>query len=183
MVLKDAYTEEKVMCFAAELDLEALRDVAADPALGLTRHVIWRITPGIVLEYAADSRSRCSFLAVGGYPRDLVQEIEKSIEKNLKPWTLREVLSAVDRADGVEELAGAVLRAGVAAPQGFDKKMFKSIKRAILHIDHRIRYAGLWATAYSRWSEFRDLIAGVADGDELYTLRRDAQVILHYYSS
>ncbi|WP_369387698.1 hypothetical protein AB5J72_08835 [Streptomyces sp. CG1] len=182
MILKDWATEERVMQLAAGLDLEVVKDSSPDVELGIVRHVTWRVVEGLILEYAVDSRSRTSFLAVGGSPAEGVREIERSIEKNLEPWTLRELLSAVDRVSGAGDLTQALLRAGVGSPHDFDKRFFKRIKAAFGHPDPRVRYAGLWATAYSRWSEFRDLIAEMAESDDVDDLRRDARVILRYYA-
>ncbi|MFC5802032.1 hypothetical protein [Streptomyces formicae] len=185
LILKDWGSEEEVMQFGAEGGWEVLVDEASDIRQGIVRNVIWRVAPGLVLQYAVDSRSHCSAFVLIGSPEDSVQRLQESIERNLQPWTLKELVAAVDkaeRAQGAEELYRAVLRAGIGAPRGFDKKFFTCIRRAILGNDPRLRSAGIWATAYSRWPEFLPLLTDVARQDPVDSLRRDAQIILDHYN-
>jgi hypothetical protein len=88
----------------------------------------------------------------------------------------------VDRAEGREDLCRAVLRAGVGAPREFSSKFFKRIKKAILDGDSRIRSAGIWATAYSRWPVFVPLLTDVSQQDPVESLQRDARIILNHYA-
>ncbi|MFF3455050.1 hypothetical protein ACFYXH_12080 [Streptomyces sp. NPDC002730] len=182
LILKDWGSEEEVMQFGAEGNWEVLEDDSFDIPEGIVRNVMWRVAPGIVLQYAVDSRSRCSVFVIIGSPEDSVQRLQESIERNLQPWTLKELNTAVDRAEGREDLYRAVLRAGVGAPREFDRKFFKRIKKSILDSDARIRSAGIWATAYSRWPEFVPLLTDVSQQDPVESLRRDARIILDHYA-
>jgi hypothetical protein len=182
LVLKEWGTEEEVMEFASKGNLELLRDETHDIPLGITRNAVWRVTPGVVLQYAVDSRSQCSVFALSGSPVDTVQRFQESIEKNLLPWTLKELITEVDKAKGSREISQAVLRAGMGAPREFDKKFFKRIKKALLSRDSEIRSAGMWATSYSRWDEFREMLSEISQQDPEASLRREAQIILNHYS-
>ncbi|WP_330292152.1 hypothetical protein [Streptomyces sp. NBC_00576] len=182
LILQGWGSEEEVMQFAAEGNFELLQDESSDIENGIVRDVIWRITPGIVLQYAVDSRSKCSVFALTGTPAEDVKGIVESIEQGVHPWTLEELLSAVDRAKGTQETCEAVLRAGIGAPHQFDKRFYKRLRKAVRSKDGTIRSAGIWATSYSRWEEFRTDLQGAARNDPEPGLRRDAQVILDHYS-
>ncbi|WP_405595674.1 hypothetical protein OG741_05395 [Streptomyces sp. NBC_01410] len=182
LILKDWGSEEEVMQFGAEGNWEAVQDQSFDIPEGIVRNVMWQVTPDIVLQYAVDSRSECSVFVLIGSPEDSVQRLQESIERNVHPWTLNELITAVDRAEDREALYRAVLRAGVGAPREFHRKFFKRIKKAILNGDSRIRSAGIWATAYSRWPEFVPLLTDVSQQDPLESLQRDARIILNHYA-
>ncbi|WP_406103390.1 hypothetical protein OG698_14290 [Streptomyces sp. NBC_01003] len=182
LVLRGWGSEEEVMRFADEGNFELLQDESSDMENGIVRDVIWRITPGILLQYAVDSRSKCSVFTLTGTPAEDVKGIAESIEKGVHPWTLEELLSGVDRSKGAQEIYDAVLRAGIGAPHEFDKRFYKRIRKAVRNKDATIRSAGIWAASYSRWEEFRPDLEAAARNDPEPTLRRDAQVILDNYS-
>ncbi|WP_326670017.1 hypothetical protein [Streptomyces canus] len=182
LVLRGWGSEAEVMQFAAEGKFELLQDESSDIENGIVRDVIWRITPGIVLQYAMDSRSDCSVFALTGSPAEDVRRITQSIERGVHPWALDQLLTAVDRAKGAQQTREAVLRAGIGAPHEFDKRFHKRIRKALRSKDVTIRSAGIWATSYSRWQEFRSDLEATAHHDPEPELRRDAQIILDHYS-
>ncbi|MEI8407045.1 MULTISPECIES: hypothetical protein [unclassified Kribbella] len=183
LVLKDWGSEEEVFEFAAEGRFELIRDESEDIPLGIVRDVLWWITPTIALQYAVDTRSQCSVFALTGTPADDVKGIVESIEQGVHPWTLKELLAAVNDARGPAEVAAAVLRAGMGAPQSFDRKFYKVVRTAIRSHDAEVRSAGVWATSYSRWDKSRDLLETTAEADPEPSIRRDARVILEHYDS
>ncbi|MFC8798471.1 hypothetical protein ACFT2C_12125 [Promicromonospora sp. NPDC057138] len=182
MVLRGWGSADEVMTFAAEGGFELIKDEADDAADGIVREVIWQVTAGIVLQYAVDGRAGCSVFVLAGAPADDVQGIAESIEQGLHPWTLKELLAAVDKAKGAEETCAAVLRAGIGAPFGFDRRFYKRLRKAVRSDDAAVRRAGVWATSYSRWAELRPDLEAVASADPDPELRRDAEVILDHYS-
>jgi hypothetical protein len=183
LVLKDWGSEEEVFEFAAEGRFELIRDESEDIPLGIVRDITWWITPTIALQYAVDTRSQCSVFALTGTPADDVKGIVESIEQGVHPWTLKELLAAVNDARGSAEVAAAVLRAGMGAPQSFDRKFYKVIRTAIRSRDAEVRSAGVWAAAYSRWDKCRDLLEKTAEADPEPSIRRDARVIVERYDS
>jgi hypothetical protein len=174
LVLKGWSSEEEVFQFAADGQYELIQDESSDIRLGIVRDVLWRLTPTIVLQYAVDTRSQCSVFALTGTPADDVRGIEQSIERGVHPWTLKDLLAAVGQAGSPAEVSAAVLRAGMGAPQSFDRKFFKAIRSAIRSRDTEVRSAGVWATSYSRWDKFRDLLEKTAEADPEPSIRRDA---------
>lgn len=182
LVLRDWGSDEEVMAFAAEGGYELVKDESDDVVDGIVREVIWQLTPGIVLQYAVDSRSGCSVLVLAGAPADDVQGIVESIERGVHPWTLKELLSAVDRAKGPEATSAAVLRAGMGAPPEFDRRFYKRLRKAVRSDDAAVRRAGIWAISYSRWAQFRPDLEAAASGEPDPELRKDAQVILDHYA-
>lgn len=181
MVLRGWGSADEVMAFAAEGGFELIKDEADDIVDGIVRDVIWQVTPGIVLQYAVDSRSGCSVFVLAGTPADDVQGIAESIEQGVHPWTLKELLSAVAKAKGTEETCTAVLRAGIGAPLEYDRRFYKRLRKAVRSDDAAVRRAGIWATSYSRWAQFRPDLEAAAAGDPDPELRKDARVILDHY--
>ncbi|MGW9134462.1 hypothetical protein [Streptomyces sp. NPDC055681] len=181
LILKEWGTEDEVLEFASQGNFELLRDETHEIALGITRNVVWRVAPGVVLQYAVDTRSHSSVFALSGTPAETVQRFQESIEDNLLPWTLKDLLTAVDRAKDPEEFIRAVLRAGMGAPREFDKKFSKRFKKAAQSRDPDVRSAGMWAISYSRWEEFRELLGEISRKDPEESLRREAQIILNHY--
>lgn len=182
LVLKRWGSEEEVRKFAAEGDYELIRDESSDAQQGITRDVLWSLAPNIALQYAVDSRSGCSVFVIVGTPAEEVQAIAASIEQNLHPWTLKDLLAAVDVAKTPQQLREALLRAGIGAPHEFDKKFFKRIMKAMRSGDTTVRSAAVWATSYSRWEEFRGELEKVAEHDAEDSLRHEARIILDHYS-
>lgn len=170
------------MQFADEGGYELLRDESSTIENGIVRDMMWRLTPGIVLQYAVDSRSGCSIFAVAGSPAEDVEGIAESMERGLHPWSLKDLLTAVDRARTPQESYEAILRAGVGAPQQVDKRFLKRIRKALRSKDPTIRSAGVWATAYSRWPAFLPDLHTLAHDDPDAGLRRDATTILANYT-
>ncbi|PLW73960.1 hypothetical protein C0036_04480 [Streptomyces sp. DJ] len=178
MVLRDFCTEERIMRFAEEAGLEMVKDESSDEPMGVVRDVAWRVIPGLILQYVRDSRSGCSILSVGGRPPESAERIERSVEENFKPWGLSELVTEARSCQEKGDRMRAVLRAGVGAPAGFDRSFYEVIENAISDEDPEIRWAGLWATSYSRWGEFRELVKNVMENDPEEVLRSQAGVIL-----
>ncbi|MER5768759.1 hypothetical protein [Streptomyces sp. NPDC001985] len=180
LVLRD-WGDDEAIRLGESGGWRVLRNESSENPLGITRTITWSLAPGIALTYLADGRSGCSVLVVSGSQKEAVQRFQKSLEESLNPWTLGELTTTIDKAQTVPEIRAAILRAGIGSPQEYNRKFFKRINRAMSSDNPGIRFSGIWATAYSRWPEFREDLSNIAQKDPVESLRVDARIILDHY--
>ncbi|MFB9834750.1 hypothetical protein [Actinoallomurus acaciae] len=120
------------------------------------------MSKNVEIQYFADDRSGCSVLVFVGHHQGQVRHLQEHLEKKIPVLSFRDLLRAVDKSKSVKELQESLLRLGIGTPPACERKAFKRINKALGDPDPKVRWAELWATAYSRWPEFRPALAAVA---------------------
>jgi hypothetical protein len=162
LVLRDGFPEDRVISFAQGLDLPMLADVTAQD--GIDRNVVWSLAEHVMFEYLVESHLGCAAVIVRGRSAKLVREFTRPVESYFAPYSVRQLVSAIDKADSSQRRSIAVVRAGMGAPHGHvHGGIFKRVKAAILDPDPGVRTAGVWAAHYSGWPKFRPLLEQVAE--------------------
>lgn len=183
MVLLEPREADSVERFAEEMGLNKIRDVSAHPRQGIVREITWEVDKDLRFHYGEDYRSACCFVVVDGRPKESYEEFVGIVEEVLDPWGLDELLNEVDTAIDATEMAQAIIRVGLGAPDQFDEGFYSHIAEAIRHESAWVRKAGIWATAYSHWPEFEPLLREVAENDSDMELRDEARMMVSFYSS
>lgn len=183
MVLREHPAEQSVQKFAEQdLGLKRSVDASSDVSIGITRDIVWEIADDMVLQYNEDSLSETSIIALAGPIKKAVKDLGGLIERYFKPWSLEELVARVDETKNLPEHKRMLLQMGIGAPREHVSGIFRRIKDAMTSDDTEVRRAGVWAASYSRWPECRGLVEKVALHDQDEGLRRDAQIVLRYYS-
>ena len=180
LILRGTSTESDVQQFAGLMRLthSEMHKISEESEENVSRTVAWQIKQGLNMYYVEESVSGCNFLQVFGDTSAGVDAITVVLIAVFQPWTWIEVLGAVEAAQGTENKAAAIVRAGVASPGLFDQQFYDCFSLAIRDDNSRIREAGIWACAYSHWAEFKPLLEGVESSDPIEQLRTDAKIIL-----
>jgi hypothetical protein len=178
MVLRPGTDESDVRRLADQLGFTVVREMTADPREGVQREVTWRVDEGLVMHFAEEAVSGCAFVQVMGDADDDVAEVADAIASYLAPVSLEDALLGTKVPADEETLAARIVQAGVSAPERFDERFFQVFTAAMSDGSRRIREAGIWATAYSNWPEFKPALEAVAERDPDAGLRADARNIL-----
>lgn len=177
MVLRSADPLAQIGGVAEQVNFEKLSDVSAEPVEGIVRQIVWKSSDSLLVHYLEDYRSACSFVVVVG---DDLQECEifsTLLAGYLQPWSLDELLAAVDKQSVPQDRAHAVIRAGLGAPEEFDEGFYRRIQHALHDGDPFVRRAAVWATSYPGWLEFLPTLEEVALHDSDADIREDAQLL------
>jgi hypothetical protein len=183
MVMRESVNERDVWRFAGDLKLTKIREMSAPDRQGIVREVAWGLDPGVRLHYAVDYLSACSFVVIESDDYGHFRRLVLAATEVLYPWTLDELLGKVDYYSppgNPRELAQAVIRLGVGAPNNYHDEVFARISLAMQSPEAWVRKAAIWATAYSRWPQFLPLLSEVADTDADPQLRSEARRMVDY---
>ncbi|WP_460063257.1 hypothetical protein [Streptomyces sp. YKOK-I1] len=162
--------------FASRREFKLIRDATSDPRFGVTRELAWELAPGLDLYYVEETSLASCFLQVEGDDRRNVNEMADVLAELFRAPSPEQLLDDVDSAATAQQHASAILRLGLGAPAAFDEEIHRRIAAAIEADAEDIRRAGIWATAFSRWPEFGELLERVATTDEVPELRRAAAI-------
>ncbi|WP_381800050.1 HEAT repeat domain-containing protein [Streptomyces niveus] len=178
MVMRRRFSEAEVSDVAAELGWGRFAVHPADPEEGTTYQVVWRVGTKLSLNYFEDEIARNSYVVVTGEDETAVRGTAELVEARLNTWSVDSLLAEVDEAEEPIELARAVIRAGLGAPDNFDERFFVRVNSALGHADPRVREAALWSVTYSAWADFRPRLEGVCRNDDVPDLRETAAIVL-----
>lgn len=189
MVLRESVIERDVWHLANELKMTKIREVSAPDRQTIVREIAWEAGRGVRLYYAVDYLSACFFIVIEGYSIECNDDYEYfrrlvmvAIEV-LYPWSLDKLLEEVDSYSppaNPRDLARAVIRLGVGAPNDYNDEVFTRISHAMRSPEAWVRKAAIWATAYLRWPQFLPLLSQVADSDADPQLRSEARRMVDF---
>jgi hypothetical protein len=183
MVLRESVTEREVSRLADDFDMTKIRDVSAPDRQTIVREVAWEAELGLRLHYAVDYLSACSFVVIECDDYQQFRRLLIVVIEVLYPWTIDELIRKVDSyspAGNPRDLARAVIRLGVGAPNDYNDEVFRWISHAMRSPEAWVRKAAIWATTYSRWPQFLPLLGQVADTDADPKLRSQARRMVDF---
>ncbi|MFF5077466.1 HEAT repeat domain-containing protein [Actinoplanes sp. NPDC000266] len=157
------------------------KEVQADPEEGTSYQLIWQAEPSVEVSYFDDEASGARFLVVVAEDAGAARATGERLESGLDTWRVDDLVAAVDDAENPVELARAVLRAGVGAPEEPDERFLSRITRAMRHEDERVRETAIWAATYVPRPQYRSALIEVRDHDDSDELRELAEITLESY--
>jgi hypothetical protein len=181
VVLRETSGEDDVRRFADTLGWPQLAAQEQDLANAVSREVAWGVGTEISLHYVEDPVTGNNYVNAWGHDKAAVDALVRIAAENLDSWSADELEQAVTTAENSQEKAKAVLRAGLAAPNEFDERFFRLISSAITDPDPVAREAGIYATAFSSYPQYRPLLRRVAETDPVDSRRDDAQLALESF--
>lgn len=180
-VLRESSGEDDVQRFADTLGWPRLAEQEQDLANAVSREVAWGVGTEQSLHYVEDPVTGNNFVNAWGRDKATVDALARLAAENLDTWPIDELEQAVTAAENMQQKAEAVLRAGLAAPNEFDERFFTLISSAITDPDPIAREAGIYATAFSSYPQYRPLLRRVAETDPVPSRRDDAQLALESF--
>lgn len=177
MILRAADPLRVVTDFVREVGATELGGMTKTPEesnYGIVRELVWELATGLQLHYLEDYRSACCFMVITCTDDRRTEEICCLVSSYLGTWSDDDVIRAIEESASPADRAQAVIRAGVAAPEEFQPDLWHRIGQAMSDPDPLVRAAGVWATPYSFWPQFRPLLEKVAQDDPDPGLRADA---------
>lgn len=162
LVVRDDFTEDEVRRFAGDLGWELLSDVREQD--GVRLDLAWHVADGVLFEYLVEERVGCAVVIIRGPSERLVRDIVGILEPRLNPWSIRDLIKAVDAARAPAERAVALIRLGLGAPRQYHvRKIVKRIERGVRDEHDDVRLAAVCAAGYTGWPVFMPLLNQVAD--------------------
>ncbi|GGO94890.1 hypothetical protein [Wenjunlia tyrosinilytica] len=176
-VLRPDVTADHVDEVARSLDWPLVHQQDRDREAGVDGQLIWQ-GPEVSLHYIVDATSGIGYVLLAGKDEEAVEPAARQVVARLAPWTLEELFAAFDKADTARDRAQFALRIGLAAPKDFDEGVFRRIGAALSDQEPKVRYAGLWASTYTGWTEFVPVMENIALNDpEEYVRSRAASIL------
>jgi len=175
MVLRSPGEERKVQRLVDELRMTSLGEERPAPAI-LQRS--WQVLPGLFFQALTDERADATAVVLVADDEVRLARYADLIERFVQPLTQDELLAAIASAQTAPDRARAVVSAGLGAPIGYDARFFEQISAAMFDEDREVRAAGLAASSYAFWPQYREPLAAMAEFDEDAELREEAAVAL-----
>ena len=157
--------------------VEVDRDVSAGSPWAPVKERIWELVPGVWLQLLEDPYSRSVATVVFGSDEARTAQWIEMLQEFLEPVQDEELLGAAGTTSIEEDRALAVLRAGFGSPHDFDERFFAVVRCALEDGSTLIRTAGIRATMYSFWPQYRELLHRLTMEDPDPDLRYEAGLI------
>jgi len=177
IVLKQSPAEEDVQRFADEIGWRRRVDEPSDMDRRAVHEVAWFADPTLLLRYAEDPVSRHSYVEVWAANQDKADTLAALAAERLDAWGEDELLESTDATDPMTR-AVAVIRTGLASPEQFDERFFSRIRSGMSDPDRRVREAAIYATAYTGWPQYVQILQDMERSDPDSALRQDARNLL-----
>jgi hypothetical protein len=176
-VLRPDVTADHVDEVAHSLDWPLVHQQDRDREAGVDGQLIWQ-GPEVSLHYIVDATSGIGYVVLAGKDGTTVESVARQVVERLAPWTLEELTTAFDKADNPRDRAQFALRIGLAAPTDFDEGVLRRIGETFADQEPKVRYAGLWASTYTGYTEFVPVVEDIAVNDpEEYVRSRAASIL------
>jgi hypothetical protein len=183
VLLKSPSGEREVQRFADELGWPRLLEQEEDAEQNLSREVAWAAGPALSLHFVQDPVSGHGYVVAWGRDKGAVDGLAELAAHRLDTWTPPELLAGPERATDDRERAIAFIRAGVGAPDEFDKRFFDLIVKGITDRSSMAREAAIVSTVYSQYPQYRPVLKRAAESDPDPARRRDAEVMLRSFDA
>jgi hypothetical protein len=177
MILRVPQGADALSRLIDDLKPKVVRDETHPPEEGIVREIEWELRPGVFLCYAEDVRSGSAAVAVMSEDEAQAVAYAELVERALPLVGYEELLGAVDVATTEDERAWAVARIGFGAPYDYDERFFARIRDAMHDDSGWVRTAAVWATTYSFWPDFQELLEEIARDNRDPRLQEEARMI------
>jgi len=177
MLLRGPVALHDIDAIVREMKARKIKDVTSDPRHGIVWEQVWELVPGVFLQLLEDYRSRSLAMVIYSEDSDRVVKFSELVRQYVNPIDPEEILSDVAAASIDEDRAHAIVRAGFGSPFEFDERFFSVIRDAMTDKSPRVRAAGVWATTYSFWPQYREPLRRVAETESDPDLREEAAAL------
>ena len=130
------------------------------------------------VHYCEDDITGNSYVFATGATRRVADALIGMIERDLPVHTADGLLEAFDQASGFDDLGSLLIKLTLAAPAEFDAGIADRVRRCLQHPDERLRALAVWATSYTPWPEYQQLLREVAAEDASRDVRSRAARML-----
>jgi hypothetical protein len=185
-VLRGSPMEQDFAIYVESRGWPEERSVPRDVSAAVDHEVLWRATEGVLFDYleAYLTGDAC----VLGLSLDLqrAEKIMESVESDFEGIIFEqdELLDRIEMSASPQELARALIRAGLGAPLRYDKEFFDLIVgHATSHSESRIREIAICSMVYTEWPEFLPVLRRIVTSDPETRVRDRAQILLTAYRS
>lgn len=165
LVLRDGFEPSDVRAVADESGWTFFGQLDSDPDNGVFYEVRWDTEGGGTVHYVVDEVTDAVYLIARHDDPSVAERRADHIVDRLPVWTLEELLHAFDVNVYPAGWEKALLRLGAGAPKEIDQDVVDRVMESIGHKEAKVRGAAVWATVYTEWPVFRDMLAGMAETD------------------
>jgi hypothetical protein len=183
-VLRECPLEQDFEIYTQSRNWPKERSVPRDVSSAVDHEVLWRASEGVLFDYLeAYLTGDCCIL---GLSTDLAQaeKLMEGVESDFEGliFEIGELLDRVEMSDNPQELARALIRAGLGAPTDYDQEFFElMVNYATSHSEFRIREFAICSMVYMEWPEFVPILRKIAVTDPEPRVRDRAQILLSAY--
>lgn len=135
---------------------------------------VYEAAGGVTVSHVSDPRVQLEYLLVEG---EAIDAVVTEARRRLAWYDGEAIQRLWDEAADVDDRATAVFLAGVSA-SAFRETTWHVINAALGHADPLLRQAGITATTYTQWPEWRFVLRELADGDRDRDVAADALAAL-----
>src|SRR5262245_12367787 len=137
---------------------------------------IW-LTPDeqTAIHYIEDFLLGINYLLIQGAEAD---QVAQQARATIETYSNADIRQMAQQAKGRDDNIRAVYYAAIAAPLQYDESFFKIFQQAFAHENPDVRSAGVVASGYVEWPEFREPLEKLQQSDPDETVREDARVML-----
>jgi hypothetical protein len=183
-VLRDSPMERDFSIYVGSRNWAHERSVPRDVSAAVDHEVLWRATESVLFDYleAYLSGDAC----ILGLSADLTQaeSLMKIVESDFEGmiYELDELLDRIEISADPQELARALIRAGLGAPLTFNQEFFDlMVHHATSNTEFRIREIAIYSMVYMEWPEFLPVLRRISADDPEMRVRDRAQILLDAY--
>jgi len=164
-ILRDTASFEDVERFCSERGWNLVAGREEDQDAGQQFERIWLTATTLTFHYAVDYISSQSFVSFFGDDFGAVAGFEEGMVADLNPWSVDDLIAAVDSAASPVERGRCLLRAALGAPLKLEQRLFDRIAATIANDDSMQRQIGVLAAGNAAWPRLRPVLRTVTEQD------------------
>jgi hypothetical protein len=179
--MKPSISEADVTKLATRFHWRRVSDIPASPDRAIGRQVAWEIAEILALHYIEDAIGSWRYLVVSGADKRAAEAVAAVVREHLDHWSVQGLIERVRAEDDLAERARLIVGVGLAAPKEFNESVYTLIDVSMRDSEKGIRYAALWAAAYTEYRELVPAIANMARNEPIQAIQERAEIILEAF--
>jgi hypothetical protein len=163
---------------------QLIQETAAGAVRNAPKELVLKAgSTSLEVHYCEDEITQNSYVFAVGATKNVAESLIKMIERDLGTWSLQALLDMFDRSSGFNDKGSALIKLTLSGPNQVDQRVYERVRVCLNDPDERLRDLAIWATGYTPWPEYKDLLRVAMAEDSSERIRGRAARMLEAFDA